>query len=200
MRNPALRLHSVCIVRSLLLLFCLLPATLISISAQKLPGSIRGYKVHNSPVVVKAANQAVRVKRNVRVIIKKFDINITEVFVLNSIWEVRNEFTVFEQSGKVDFLTFHNFKVNGFDVEIDEYKEGFTFKKGRKISLPGPIRVNMSNLNGVKAAIEELRGPQSKWRVTGKMFVFGRFKKFLFTFKRVVPVDIDLTIQNPFQN
>jgi hypothetical protein len=38
------------------------------------------------------------------------------------------------------------------------------------------------------------------WPVTGRVYVFGRFKKFLFSFKRVVPVELSLTLPNPLKS
>jgi hypothetical protein len=38
------------------------------------------------------------------------------------------------------------------------------------------------------------------WPVTGRVYVFGRFKKFLFSFKRVVPVELNLSLPNPMRN
>lgn len=54
-------------------------------------------------------------------------------------------------------------------------------------------RVNIKNQNDKTAAKDE-------WTVTGRVFVFGRFKKFGFDFKRVVPVEINLKIKNPLNS
>jgi len=43
----------------------------------------------------------------------------------------------------------------------------------------------------------EWASPRTNWPVTGVAYVFGRFKKSLFKFKRVVPVELELQIRNP---
>jgi len=49
------------------------------------------------------------------------------------------------------------------------------------------------------AALDEWSNSKETWPITGRVYVCGKFKKFLFTFKRCVPVDLDLTIRNPLK-
>ena len=51
-----------------------------------------------------------------------------------------------------------------------------------------------------RTAYEESTAPKDKWQVTGTVFVFGRFKKMGLTFKRVIPVPVTLTIDNPIRS
>jgi hypothetical protein len=48
--------------------------------------------------------------------------------------------------------------------------------------------------------MNELINSPNELVVTGTAFVFGKFKKFGFTFKRVVPVKIDLKFKNPLRS
>jgi hypothetical protein len=101
------------------------------------------------------------------------------------------------QTGRVDFLTFHDFRINGLPITIDEYREPFKFQKGRPVYLPQPLEINVGTIELLRAArkgSDEFRG---EWTVTGRVFVFGKFRRFGMEFRRVVPVDIDLKIKNP---
>jgi hypothetical protein len=103
------------------------------------------------------------------------------------------------QSGRVDFLTFRDFRVGGMPVEIDEYAHPFAFKKDQMVSIPEPIRISFSMFNVSKAVYQELTEQRDELQVTGTVFVFGKFKKMGFEFKRVIPVKIDMKIKNPLR-
>ena len=103
-----------------------------------------------------------------------------------------------EQSGRVDFLTFHNVRVNGLEVEVEEYRNSFQVKKNTSVPLPNPAKITIGSKSIAKAAYKELVESRDEWSVTGTVFVFGKFKKMGLSLKRVVPVKIDLKIKNPF--
>jgi hypothetical protein len=46
-------------------------------------------------------------------------------------------------------------------------------------------------------ALGEWNDAKALWPVTGRVYVFGQFKKFIFKFKRVVPVELSLSLPNP---
>ena len=46
----------------------------------------------------------------------------------------------------------------------------------------------------------EWNKPKDVWPVTGRVYVFGHFKKFLFKFKRVVPVELNISFKNPLRS
>ncbi|MCY7377045.1 MAG: hypothetical protein LH472_13885, partial [Pyrinomonadaceae bacterium] len=102
-----------------------------------------------------------------------------------------------EQSGKIDFLTFHDFRVNGLAVDVEEYQESFEFKKNQTIALPKPVKIFVGAGQTLRGALSEWRNSKDEWTVTGRIFVFGHFKKAGFKFKRVVPIEINLKIENP---
>jgi hypothetical protein len=49
------------------------------------------------------------------------------------------------------------------------------------------------------AALGEWTESKDAWPVTGRIYAFGKFKKGLFSFKRCVPVEMDLTMRNPLR-
>jgi hypothetical protein len=51
----------------------------------------------------------------------------------------------------------------------------------------------------LNAAWNEVSGSKKEWIVTGRVFVFGKFRKLGFSFKRVVPVEVKLMINNPLR-
>jgi hypothetical protein len=175
-------------------LFALAAFLYQSVSAQELPNEIRGYKVHREKVTVstRGADQgpadAVVAPGNPKLI----DISPSGV-----IFELAPHIRAMSQSGTVDFMTFHDFRVNGIPVEIEEYKHAFSFQKDEPLTLPEPARVFMPTYSILRTAWEEMKESKKEWTVTGRVFVFGKFRKFGFTFKRVVPVDITVTIRNP---
>ncbi len=96
-------------------------------------------------------------------------------------------------------MTFRDFKVNGLDVEIEEYTNSFEFKKNQAIALPKPVKIFLGARQALKGALKEMRDSKEEWTVTGTVFVFGRFKKWGFSAKRVVPVEVNVKVKNPLK-
>jgi len=168
-------------------------------SAQELPSKIRGYKVYNAKITVRSSDDSKPADAEREAVItigtpEIFDYSLTGITLGASA-----EIAAVDQGGRVDFLTFNDFRINGIAVDIEEYKHEFSFKKGEPISLPKPARFFIGTLNLARAARNELLGSKKKWNVTGTVFVFGKFKKYGFSFKRVVPIKIDLNIANPLK-
>jgi hypothetical protein len=176
---------------------CLLVS--ISITAQQLPSEIRGYKVHREKIIVTNASGSFDAieKRKASVVVGQPDI--VDVSLTGITLSVSAVLNAVGQSGEVHFMTFRDFRVNEISVDIEDYQERFSFKKNEKISLPKPATIFLPTGRVLTAAWEEISNSKKEWTVTGRVFVFGKFKKFGFAFKRVVPVDIDLTIKNPLQ-
>lgn len=165
--------------------------------SQDLPKEIRGYKVYKSKISVKNAADKTAEKEPFEAAVKLQDPDLVDVSLTGVTFDITAEIRAFAQSGKVDFLIFHDFRVNGLDVEVDEYRANFEFKKGETVLLPKPARLFLGTGQVLKAAWKEMTESKKEWRITGRVFVFGKFKKVGFNFKRVVPVDIDLRIKNP---
>lgn len=163
--------------------------------AQELPKSIRGYKVHRADVAVHTSPQTSPTGSNAIVTVGEptlTDISITGISI-----EFPARISGVPESGRVDFLTFHDFRLNGLKVDVEEYRTSFSFKKYQEIVLPKPATLFIGSGQVLNAAWKEFSGSDEDWLVTGRVFVFGRFKKFGFEFKRVIPIDISLKIRNP---
>lgn len=186
----------------------ILPAVLLvflfstlSNAQENLPDKIRGYKVYKASVSVKTYDQKPENPENDKDTKEAFVLinepELSSVGLTGIIFNLTAEFETLDQSGKVDFMTFKDFRVNGIAVDIEEYKESFKFKKKKKVELPKPFEIFVSTPQTLFGAVRELGNSKEKWRVTGRVFVFGKFRKAGFKFKRVVPVDIDIEIDNP---
>jgi len=188
-----LRKHCLLLIVSALV-WCTVPSLA---AGQELPKKIRGYRVHNERINVTAADDADTDGGGTRAKVTLGDPEDVEVALAGVTFKAGAEFMVADQSGRVDFLTFHDVRVNGIPVEIEEYQEPFSFKKNEPVSLPEPASVFLPTERIVQAAWREMRGSKDEWTVTGRVFVFGRFRKYGFYHKRVVPVDFTLMIKNP---
>jgi len=176
----------------------------ISVLTQDLPKEIRGYKVYKTKISVKNQNEKNGVSKSGKddeseAFVKVSVPELSEISLTGITLELSAEIEALEQGGKVDFLTFHDFQVNGLAVNIEEYKESFEFKKNQKIALPKPIVIFVGAGQTLRGALAEFNESKTEWTVTGRIFVFGRFKKAGFSFKRVVPVEINLKIENPLR-
>ncbi|MEZ5344279.1 MAG: hypothetical protein R2681_01875 [Pyrinomonadaceae bacterium] len=183
--------------------FCLVVVSFLMISAlslqsaaQTFPSKIRGYKVHRADISI-GVDRADTSENNSDVVVSFGDPVVSGISLTGATFDVDAAITPFDQSGTIDFISFEDFRINGIEIEITEFTGPFSFSKGQTTEISAPIKVFVSSLAGAKAAAQELRESENKWRITGTAFVFGKFKKSIFKFKRVIPVDIDLTIDKP---
>ena len=174
-----------------LMLFCSF------VPAQKLPKEIRGYKVYQAQITVKNETDKPDKSAKSEAFVTVGEPELIDVSLTGITFELTAKIDSIEQSGKVDFLTFSDFRVNGLKVEIEEYRESFDFKKSQPVALPKPARIYLGTTETLRGALKEARESKKEWLVTGRVFVFGKFKKFGISFKRVIPVEINLIIKNP---
>ena len=104
-----------------------------------------------------------------------------------------------KQSGHVDFLLFEDMTVNQHSIDIEEYRRGFDLPTKKPLTLREPLRFVISLPTAAVAAIDEGVNSKEMWPVTGRVYVCGKYKKFVFTFKRCVPVDLNATMKNPLR-
>ena len=164
--------------------------------AQDLPKSIRGYKVHRDKITVSTARSEEPTDASVRV----GEPVLIEAGLTGVTFELPAEVLSAKQSAKVDLLTFRDVKVNGVSVEVKEYSHPFLLKKGETVALPKPARIFLPATGMMQAAWSEMRDSKEDWTVTGRVFVFGKFRKFGIYHKRVVPVDFEVKIKNPLRS
>lgn len=168
-----------------------------SVLSQDLPREIRGYKVHKEKITVVDIADKSGAMENGKALVKVGEPDLVNVALTGITLAISAEIKALEQSGKVDFLTFHDFRINGLEVEIEEYTDSFSFRKNETVTLPKPAKLFLPTEGILRGAWNEIKASKNEWTVTGRVFVFGKFRKMGFSFKRVVPVEIKLTIKNP---
>lgn len=180
-------------------LFATFLILLTQTGAQDRPDKIRGYKISDARVTV--ANSSGLPARDDRAdaFVKLTDPRIAGIGLVRVHLEIGAEITATRQSGRVEFLTFRDFRVNGITVDVEEHRHSFSFKKWVSVMLPKPARVSISLTSLPRAAYNELMRGTADLAVTGTVFVFGKFKKFGFSFKRVVPIKVDLKLKHPLR-
>jgi len=167
--------------------------------AQDLPKEIRGYKVYKADISVKNETDKTDKKDKSDVLINAGEPKLVDISLTGITLEISAEIDSLEQSGTVDFLAFHDFRVNGLAVEVEEYKQSFEIKKNKRVILPKPIKIFVGVGQTLRGALKEWREAKDELTVTGRVFVFGRFKKSFLKFKRVVPIEVNLKIKNPLR-
>ena len=172
----------------------------LSVNAQDLPGSIRGYKVRNTKVKITTSTEKTTDKTANSSFVRLGEPELVDLGFSSATIEVGAEIMAGGQSGQIDFVTFSDFLIGGIPVEIDEYDHPFPFKKDQMVAIPKPIRMSISMFSLPKAVYHELTENRDELTVTGTVFVFGRFKKMGFEFKRVIPIKVDMTIKNPLRH
>lgn len=179
--------------------FSMLCLLLNSAEAQNYPKEIRGYKVYKAKISVKNNGEQTDSKDDSEAFVTLGEPTVSSVTFTGLTFEMSAKMSAIEQSGKVDFLTFNDFKVNGLNVNIEEYTESFSFEKNKPFDLPKPISVFVGAGQALMGSLGEVRDSKEEWDVTGTVFVFGKFKKYGISFKRVIPIPINVKIKNPLK-
>ncbi len=94
-------------------------------------------------------------------------------------------------------------EINGRSVNIAEYQHSFQLPNKEPTTLKDPLRIQIYLPSALLAALGEWTDSQETWPVKGRVYVFGKFKKSVLgisaSFKRCVPVELDLTMRNPLK-
>lgn len=104
-----------------------------------------------------------------------------------------------KQKGHIDFLVFEDMVVNGRSVEIDEYHREFDLPNKQPLTLREPLSFYIYLPGALLAAVDEWSNSKETWPVTGRVYVFAKFKKFGISFKRCIPVELKATMRNPLK-
>lgn len=168
------------------------------------PKEIRGYKVERAKVEIKRQRDEGEARKangsgDADALIQFGEPRVVRVTPLGLTLEVPVTVAAVKQGGHVDFLTFEEMVVNGTTVSVDEYDHPFELPNKSAVTLPVPIRLFISTPNVLLGALDEWNNSKEAWPVTGRVYVFGRFKKFLFQFKRAVPIELSLSLSNPLR-
>ena len=167
--------------------------------SQDLPKEIRGYKVYWAKISVENKSEKNDAADKSEAFVKIGEPEIMDVSLAGITLEIPAEIESPAQSGTIDFVTFQQFRVNDLPVDVEEYKESFRLEKNKIIQLPKPIKVFLGATQTLRGAVKEFKESKTEWTLTGRIFVFGHFKKSFLTFKRVVPIEINLKIKNPLR-
>lgn len=174
------------------LVFLCLPITAI---AQELPKSIRGYKVYVQKNSVSITDSESSKDSSAEIsIAEPYLVDVSLAGLTIDLFATLKDV---QTAGRVDFLTFQDFRVNGIAVEVEDYVHAFSLRKNEPVRLPKPIRIFVPSQRVLQAAWSQINAPTATWTITGRVFVFGRFRRFGISFKRVIPVDINIAIKNP---
>ncbi len=180
----------------------------LSTLAQKpsYPKKIRGYKVARAAVskINKQQKKSEDTSADQResetdALIRFGDAQLARVTPLGITLEIPIVIAPVQQKGRVDFLVFEDMVVNEIPVEIDEYRRTFDLPNKEELTLREPVRFYIYLPSAVLAAIDEWSNSKERWLVTGRVYVFGKFKKSGLSFKRCVPVELNITIRNPLR-
>jgi hypothetical protein len=196
-------------------------ATSVLLQTRTYPKEIRGYKVERTVVEVKKPDakdgqtgkdqnqrgnnnadgqtNAETSEADVDALIQLGKPQLARVTPLGITFEVPIVVSPVKQSGHVDFLVFEDMVVNGTSVDIDEYHHSFDLPNKQPLTLREPLRFYIYLPSALLAALGDWSDTKETWPVTGRVYVFGKFKKSVFSFKRVVPVELDLSMGNPLR-
>ncbi len=178
---------------------------IVSAQPSAYPKEIRGYKVERAAVEMKSKrepetrNDQQQASDDVDQLITFSTPELARVTPLGITFDVPVIVAPVKQSGHVHFLIFENMTVNGHSVEISEYAHAFDLPNKQPLTLRDPLRFYIYSPTAVLAAADEWSNSKETWPVTGRVYVCGKFKKSIFSFKRCVPVELNLTMRNPLR-
>ena len=175
-----------------------------------LPKEVQGYKVHRAKVEPKESNPSDRTKpgksssneedeydEEEPILIRLGEPTLVKVSPLGVTFDVPVILAAVRQQGEVDRLVFEDVRVNGIRVNLDDYDYQFKLPNKEPLQLAPPIRIFVSTPQAVLRTIDEIFFSREVWPVTGRIYVCGRFRRFLIKFKRAVPVELQTSIKNP---
>lgn len=167
------------------------------------PKEMRGYKLERAKVEIKkskdekGANRSSNAMRDPDALIEFGEPHIAGTSLLSITIEVPIRIAAVKQGGTADFLSFEDVTVNGVPVKVEDYMHSFKLPNDQPVTLPQPIRLQISMERAMAFATGKA---QDTWPVKGRVYIFGHFKKSLFSFKRVVPVELSLSLPNPLKS
>ena len=183
-------------------LLLLLSSSLTALAqTRSYPKEIRGYRIERTAIEIKKpdpgnrnSNSNSRTREqdisdsDVDALIQFGKPQLARVTPLGITFKVPIVVAPVTQKGRVDFLMFEDMSVNGASVEIDEYRRPFDLPNKKPSTLRGPLSFYIYLPSAVLAAIGDWNNSREVWPVTGRVYVFGKFKKGLLSFKRCVPI------------
>lgn len=189
------------------LVFLLLCATLGLSQSHQYPKEIRGYKVERKVVELKKPKKDPKDRAapeqtdsDVDQLIQFGQSRLVRATPLGITLEVPIVVAPITQKGHAEFLVFEDMVVNGTSVEIDEYHRAFDLPNKEPLTLGEPLSFYVYLPSALLAAVGDWSSSKETWPVTGRVYVFGKFKRGWFSGKRCVPVELDLKMRNPLRD
>jgi hypothetical protein len=205
-----------------LLILMVLPSAFVVLAQQSnegtarpMPKEVRGYKIHRAQVEMKKPSESGKEKPDKKsekegfdkdeydeaepILIRLGEPALVGVTPLGVTFDVPVILAAVKQQGDVDLLVFDDMKVNDIPVTLDDYVHPFKLPNKEPLTLAPSVRIFVSTPQAVLRTIDEVLNSKEVWAVTGRIYVCGNFKKFLFTFKRAVPVELQTSIKNPLR-
>lgn len=184
-------------------------------TAGPMPKEVRGYKIHRAQVEMKKPGESSKKKSDEESEKEKFerdeydetepllvrlgDPELVGVTPLGVTFDIPVMLAAVKQQGDVDLLVFEDMKVNDTPVTLDDYVHPFKLPNKEPLTLAPSVRIFVSTPQAVLRTIDDVFNSKEVWPVTGRIYVCGKFKKFLFTLKRAVPVELQTSIRNPLR-
>jgi hypothetical protein len=204
-----------------LLILLVLPAAFVALAQQtnegttrQMPKEVRGYKIHRAQVEMKKPGESKKKpdKKSEKEKFEKDEYDETEpllvrlgdpelvgVTPLGVTFDIPVILAPVKHQGDVDLLVFEDMRVNDTPVTLDDYVHPFKLPNKEPLTLVPSVRIFVSTPQAVLRTIDDVFNSKEVWPVTGRIYVCGKFKKFVFTFKRAVPVELQTTIRNPLR-
>jgi hypothetical protein len=164
------------------------------------PKEIRGYKVERAVVELKKDPKNPATDADEGSLLRLGDPQLVRATPLGISLEVPIIVSAVKQKGHVDFLIFEDVVVNGTSVEIDEYQREFDLPNKKPLTLKEPLKFYIYLPGVVFAALDEWSNSKETWLITGRVYVFGKFNKSIFKFKRCIPIELKMSVPNPLRN
>ncbi len=178
-------------------------------AAQKedLPKKLYGYRMHREPVRLVADLSTIRPEGSPPAAaasssssvdgIEMIPPRLVKVSPLGVTLAVKIAAAAPPYSGKIDRLVFRKFTVNGLSVEVADLEPKVQVRAGERFVMPEPAEIFIPTHSLVRGAWRETVDSKPQWHISGRVFVLGTFRRYGMNFKRSVPVDLDLIIDNP---
>ena len=176
---------------------------------------MRGYKVHRAQVELKKTKESDKKKSDKKseknngepqeydeaepLLIRLGDAQLVSATPLGVTFDVPVILAAVKQQGDIDRLVFEDMRVNDTPVTLEDYVFPFKLPNKEPLTLAPPLRIFVSTPQAVLRTVDEIFNSKEVWQVTGRVYVCGHFKKYLFKFKRAVPVEVQTSINNPLR-
>jgi len=180
-----------------------------------LPKEVRGYKIHRAQVELKKTKQSDKKKSDKKsektngepqeydeaepLLIRLGDARLVSATPLGVTFDVPVILAAVKQQGDIDRLVFEDMVVNDTPVTLEDYAFPFKLPNKEPLTLAPPLRIFVSTPQAVLRTVDEIFNSKEVWQVTGRIYACGHFKKYLFKFKRAVPVEVQTSINNPLR-